>query len=183
MAGALRALYGQANGAELFLLHMGFLSLFYSLCWNGFVILFCSFCQESGSLHFLATCIKSIHILLHANQYSRLQISHCMQLGNYLNVFSYSWTCLCMVYNHFEKECIKHFVALRLQMSWEVGIHKQLNECQDHNGSCNCKDGYRRHDSLQLLLCFGLCLQQWEGSCGSIANMVPFICLSIIMDG
>nr|POE62056.1 protein detoxification 13 [Quercus suber] len=104
MAGALRALYEQANGAELFLLHMGVLSLFCSFCWNGFVILFCSFCQEN---------------------------------------------------------------ELRLQMSWEVGIHKQLNE----------------HDSLQLLLCFRLCLKQREGSCGSIANMVPFICLSIIMDG
>ena len=26
-----------------------------------------------------------------------------------------------MVYNCFEKECIKHFVALKLQMSWDLG--------------------------------------------------------------
>ena len=86
-AGALRALYGQANGTELFLLHMGVLSLFCSFCYIGFVIFF-SFCQENGSLHVLATCIKSLHILilLHANHYSKLLISHCMQLVSYLFV-------------------------------------------------------------------------------------------------
>ena len=87
MAGALRALYGQANGTELFLLHMGFLSLSCSFCYIGFKIFF-PFCQENGSLHVLATCIKSLHILilLHANHYSKLLISHCMQLVSYLFV-------------------------------------------------------------------------------------------------
>ena len=71
-------------------------------------------CQENGRLHFLARHIKSLNILLHANHYTRLLISHCMQLGNYLfvllayymphafgatekfslNVFPYTWTYL-----------------------------------------------------------------------------------------
>ena len=147
MACAWRALYGQANGAELFLLCMGALSLCCSFCWNGLVIFFfLFFLSRNGSLHFLATCIKSLNVFLYVNHFTKLLISHCMQLGNYLfvllayyiphafgaaekfalNVFPYVWTYLSMVYNCFEKECIKHIVALGLLMSWEVGIYKQL---------------------------------------------------------
>ena len=81
------ALYGQANGAELFLLCMGALSLCCSFCWNGLVIFFfLFFLSRNGSLHFLATCIKSLNVFLYVNHFTKLLISHCMQLGNYLFV-------------------------------------------------------------------------------------------------